>query len=248
MRNPNFAALFFYGLVAAIGAGLAEALYLYNAYYFFGFSGGQIAAVGLCVMVAPATAYWVAPRLGARLGKKGGAITGILLTVSFYPIPFVLLLLGWWPAIGSWSSLYIFAAITVIQVVCLMSGGVLLDSMMADVVEDSEVATNRRSEGLFYAARGFVAKAISAGGVLGAGTIVSLVGLDGIESVDMMTRELRVNLASMFLPLFCGLNLLALLVISRYRITRDSHSANLAALAGRRRDAESAAETGQIVR
>ncbi|MDE0367452.1 MAG: MFS transporter [Gammaproteobacteria bacterium] len=264
VRNPNFAALFFYGLVAAIGAGLAEALFLYNAYYFFGFSGVQIAAVGICVMVSPVTAYWVAPRLGARLGKKGGAITGILLTVSIYPVPFVLLLLGWWPAIGSWPSLFAFAAITVIQVVCLMSGGVLLDSMMADVVEDSEVATSRRSEGLFYAARGFVAKGISAGGVLGAGTIVSLVGLDGIDSVDLMTRELRVNLASMFLPLFCGLNLLALLIVSRYRITRDGHSANLAALArrkgaaepgadsgtaaGRGRDSEPGGETGRIVR
>ena len=110
--------------------------------------------------------------------------------------------------------------------------------MMADVVEDSEVAANRRSEGLFYAARGFVAKAISAGGVLGAGMIMSLVGLDGIDSVDMMTPELRVNLASMFLPLFCGLNLLALLVVSRYRITRDGHSANLAALARRKGGAE----------
>ena len=179
-------------------------------------------------------------------------------------MPFVLLLVGWWPAVGSWPSLYVFAAITVIQVVCLMSGGVLLDSMMADVVEDSEVATNRRSEGLFYAARGFVAKAISAGGVLGAGTIVSLVGLDGIDSVDLMTRDLRVNLASMFLPLFCGLNLLALLIVSRYRITRDGHSANLAALARRKgaaapgagsataagggRDSEPGGETGPVVR
>ena len=119
--------------------------------------------------------------------------------------------------------------------------------MMADVVEDSEVATNRRSEGLVYAARSFVAKAISAGGVLGAGTIVTLVGLDGIDSVDMMTRELRVNLASMFLPLFCGLNLAALVIVTRYRITRDGHSANLAALASRKRDAEPGAVAGQIV-
>ena len=114
-----------------------------------------------------------------------------------------------------------------------MIGGVLLDSMMADVVEDSEVDTSRRSEGLFYAARGFAAKAISAGGILGAGAVVSLVGLDGIESADMMTGELRERLAALFLPLFCGLNLVALTVLTRYRITRDDHAANLAALARR---------------
>ena len=248
VRNRNFAALFFYGLVAGIAAGLSAALFLYNTVYFFGFSGNQIAAVGIAVMVAPAIAYWAAPFLGAKLGKKRGAITGILITVSLYPVPYVLLLLGWWPALGSWISLYVFAAFSVAEVVCVMIGGVLLDSMMADVVEDSEIATKRRSEGLFYAARGFAAKAISAGGILGAGTIVSLVGLDGIESVDMMTSELRQDLASMFLPLFCGLNLIALYVVSRYRITRDDHAANLVALARRQRDSEPGAEAGRSVR
>ena len=235
LRNRNFAALFFYGLVAGIAVGLSAALYLYNSVYFFGFSGDQIAAVGIAVLVAPPIAYWAAPFLGSRLGKMRGAIAGILLTVSLYPVPYVLLLLGWWPALGSWPSLYIFAAFTTLEVVCVIVGGVLLDSMMADVVEDSEIATNRRSEGLFYAARAFAAKAISAGGILGAGAIVSLVGLDGIESVDLMTRELRVDLASFFLPMFCGLNLIALYVVSRYRITRDDHAANLAELAGRSR-------------
>ncbi len=247
VRNRNFAALFFYGLVAGIAAGLSAALYLYNTVYFFGFSGAQIATVGIVVMVAPAIAYFVAPVLGARLGKKRGAIAGILVTILLYPVPFLLLLIGWWPTLGSWVSLYVFAFVSALEVVCVMAGGVLLDSMMADVVEDSEIETKRRSEGLFYAARGFAAKAISAGGILGAGTIVSLVGLDGIESVDLMTHELRENLASMFLPLFCALNLAALVIVTRYRITRDGHSANLAALASRKRDAEPGAVAGQIV-
>ncbi len=237
LGNRNFAALFFYGLVAGIGAGLSAALYLYNTTYFFGFSGEQIAAVGVAVLVAPAIAYWAAPFLGGRFGKRRGAIVGILITVCLYPVPFVLLLLGWWPALGSWPSLSIFAAFTTLEVGCVIVGGVLLDSMMADVVEDSEIATNRRSEGLFYAARAFAAKAVSAGGILGAGAIVSLVGLDGIESVEAMTRELRVDLASMFLPAFCGLNLFALYVLSRYRITRAGHEANLAELAERGRAA-----------
>ena len=235
VRNRSFAALFFYGLVAGIAAGLSAALYLYNTVYFFGFSGEQIATMGICVFAAPTVAYFSAPILGARLGKKRGAIAAILLLIALYPIPYLLLLVGWWPGLGSWYSLFVVAAITVVEVACLMSGGVLFDSMMADVVEDSEMTTDRRSEGLFYAARGFAAKAVSAGGILGAGTIVSLVGLDGIESADTMTRELRIDLASLFLPLFCGLNLVALYIVSRYRITRDDHAANLAALTTRKR-------------
>ena len=88
------------------------------------------------------------------------------------------------------------------EVVGFIVGGVMLDSMMADVVEDSEVQTNRRSEGLFYAARSFAGKAVSALGIILAGSIVSLVGMDGIKSVVDMTDEMRVELASFFLPLY----------------------------------------------
>ena len=154
------------------------------------------------VLVSPAIAYWAAPYLGSRYGKRNAAIGAILVNITLYPIPYVLLLIGWWPELGSWLGLYIYTGFIVTEVVCGIIGGVLLDSMMADVVEDSEVTTERRSEGLFYAARGFAAKAISAGGIIGAGTIVSAVGLDGITSVEQVTREIRMDLAIYFLPLY----------------------------------------------
>jgi Na+/melibiose symporter-like transporter len=151
-----------------------------------------------------------------------------------YPMPYILLLTGNWPELGSWTSLYIYSGFIVMEVICGIIGGVLLDSMMADVVEDSELKTARRSEGLFYAARGFAAKAISAGGIIGAGSIVSIVGLDGITSVDDVTQEIRMNLATLFLPIYCGLYLLGLVIVSKYRITREDHDAHLAQLNARK--------------
>ena len=87
---------------------------------------------------------------------------------------------------------------------------------------------------MFYAARGFAAKSVSAGGIIGAGTIVSLVGLDGITSLELVTQEIRMNLALAFLPLYCALFLLGLLIVSRYRIDRQGHRENLESLAARR--------------
>ena len=159
----------------------------------------------------------------STLREEKAAIGAILVNIALYPMPYILLLMDYWPPLGSWASLYIYSLFIVVEVVCGIIGGVLLDSMMADVVEDSELKTNRRSEGLFYAARGFAAKAISAGGIVGAGTIVSLVGLDGVTSVDDVTREIRTDLASLFLPLYCGLYIVGLVIVSRYRITRDDH-------------------------
>ena len=161
------------------------------------------------------------------------AIGGILLNISLYPIPYILLLNGLWPEFGSWTSLYFYSVFIVAEVIFAIVGNVMLDSMMADVVEDSEMTTFRRSEGLFYAARSFAFKAISAGGIIGAGVIVSLVGLDDIRSVEQVTQEIRFNLAVFFLPLYCGLFVTGLYIVTRYKIDRTGHGENLVELAER---------------
>jgi Na+/melibiose symporter-like transporter len=209
------------------------ALYLYNTTYFFGFSGAQIAVTGICVFAAPVIAYAIIPDLGKRFGKKNAAIGAIFINVSLYPIPYILVLTGYFPPLGSWLGLYIYSAFIVLEVICSIIGNVLLDSMMADVVEDSEVSTTRRSEGLFFAARTFSLKAVSAGGIIGAGAIVSIVGLDGVTSLEMVTDQIRFDLAAFFLPLYCGLFMLGLLMVSLYRIDRNAHSDNLELLATR---------------
>ena len=234
VKNKNFAALFFFGLTVGIAGGLGTALYLYNTTYFFGFSGQQISVTAIGVLISPVIAYWAAPYLGKLFGKKRAAIYAILVNIMLYPMPYILLLTGNWPELGSWTSLYIYSGFIVMEVICGIIGGVLLYSMMADVVEDSELKTARRYEGLFYAARGFAAKAISAGGIVGAGSIVSIVGFDGITSVDDVTQEIRMNLATLFLPIYCGLYLLGLVIVSKYRITREDHDAHLAQLNARK--------------
>ena len=235
VRNPNFRALFLYAMLTGVATGLGTALYLYNTTYFFAFSGKQIAATGVVIFVAPLIGYGVAPALGRKLGKKRAAIAAILCLMALYPVPYLLVLSGYWPELGSWKSLWIYSGFILAEVVGAIVGNVLLDSMMADVVEDSEVSTTRRSEGLFYAARNFAFKAISAGGILFAGTIVSLVGLDDVNSVDQVTREIRVDLASFFLPLYSALYIAALYAVSRYGIDRSRHRSNLETLAQRDR-------------
>ena len=128
---------------------LGTALYLYNTTYFFGFTGAQISVTAIGVLISPLIAYWAAPYFGQRYGKKKAAIGAILVNIALYPMPYILLLMDYWPPLGSWASLYIYSLFIVVEVVCGIIGGVLLDSMMADVVEDSELKTNRRSEGSF---------------------------------------------------------------------------------------------------
>lgn len=240
LKNKNFAALFLYGLINGAAGGLSAALYIYNTRYFFGFSEKQIAVTGIAVFFAPLLTYMIVPSFSLLNHKKHAAIIALLILIILYPMPYLAYLVGFWPALGSWVAVYIFSAILIVEVSCIMTAGILMDSMMADVVEDSEVQTSRRSEGLFYSARGFGAKAISALGIIFAGLIVSAVGMEEFRSELDMTYEHRVNLVTFFIPLYCGLNLLALLVLGMYKIHREGHRQNLEKIAARKSSSEPA--------
>ena len=138
---------------------MSTALYLYNVTYFFAFDGPQIAFTGVCVFASPAIAYWLGPKLGAAIGKKWTAISALFAAILLYPIPYIMRLSGIWPETelyhlpffgGQLSltiNLIIYSLFVTAEVVGFIIGGVMLDSMMADIVEDSEVNTSRRSEG-----------------------------------------------------------------------------------------------------
>ena len=234
LRNRNFFVLFINGLLTGIAGGMFAALYLYNVTYFFGFSGAQVAITGIFVLVSPVFAVLLIPFFSNRYEKKNIAITAILGFIFLTPIPYVCYLVGFWPPSGSWSSLFIYSIFIMVDVVLLMINGTMLDSMTADVVEDSEINTARRSEGLFYASRGFANKAMGAGGVILAGLIVSIVGMESFQTSADMSDGHRLQLVLLAIPIYCTLHLLAISMFSLYKIGRDTHQTNLATLEERR--------------
>ena len=169
----------------------------------------------------------LAPAIGLRFGKKAAAIVMQVARVVLYPIPYICVLTGVWPEFGSVASIAIYTGFIFTEVVFGIISAVMLDSMMADVVEDSETHTNRRSEGLFFATRSFAGKFVSASGIIFAGVIVSAVGFDSITNVADFTDEHRFTQAVFFLPIYCTVCLSAVACILMYRIDRESHEANL---------------------
>jgi hypothetical protein len=41
---------------------------------------------------------------GSRFGKRNAAIGAVLVNIALYPVPYVLLLIGWWPELGNLDS------------------------------------------------------------------------------------------------------------------------------------------------
>ena len=102
--------------------------------------------------------------------------------------------------------------------------------MMADVVEDSAVDTTRRSEGVIFAARGFAGKMVSGLGILLAGVILSAVNLPRNAAPEDVDVQVLVDLVLYAAPGQIVLYTLALLMITRYRISRKKHSENVTQL------------------
>lgn len=233
LRNPNFLALFRFNLATGLYMGISNSLALYNLMLFFAFTPTQLGLMYMVLLLAPSVAFGWGPWVGRRLGKKRAAMLLMFVSNVIGPWPMVLQVLGLWPRLGGWDSCFGTTAFALVSMVCAVSGAMLIDSMTADVVEDSQVATGERSEGLFFATRTFALKSISAGGVAIAGVLVTATGLDEVRRPEDMTDEIRATLAACTVPTTLLLQALALFFMSRFNIDREQHSLNVSRINSR---------------
>ena len=97
-------------------------------------------------------------------------------------------------------------------------------------MEDAELRTGRRSEGLLLAANSLVRKAMQGLGTLGAGLILTIVDFpQGVERSEMPMQVL-LDMGWLVLALGIMFMLLTSATLLLYRSDRAAHEANLAAL------------------
>jgi Na+/melibiose symporter-like transporter len=108
-----------------------------------------------------------------------------------------------------------------------VAASILISSMIADVVEDSQVRTGRRSEGLFFAASAFTGKLVSAGGLFFAGLILGLIAFPIAARPGHVDPHILARLVWTYMPIYAGLALTAFGFLCFYDIDRHRHEENL---------------------
>ena len=104
---------------------------------------------------------------------------------------------------------------------------ILVASMIADVVEDSEVSTGRRSEGLFFAAASLVQKAVSGVGVFVSSLVLTLAHFPvGVRPAEIDPAILQ-RLITIYVPVLLALYGAGIGLMYLYGIDRRIHEANL---------------------
>ena len=238
LSNRSFLAILLSNFCSSTATGLAFSMNLYFYTYLWALSSAQIALFAIANLFAAALATVVANQASKRNKRNAGIVcfTAGILTAS---APLALRLLGWFPTNGSPVLFPLLLAFSVVGLSLAIGASILGSSMIADVVEDSQLKTGRRSEGLFFASNLFVQKAVSGLGIFLSSALLTLAHFPAHAGggAGVVPPEAVRHLAMLYLPTTVGLYLIAMLWLSGYRITRESHEANLKTLA----------ETGEAV-
>ena len=174
LANRSFLVLFISALFGAVASGISTSLSIYFTRHFWELTSTQIGYMQLPYFASAALALFLAPLVSRRLGKKRAAIIITTLSVLMSPLPFILRMLGWFPENHSAALYPTLIVFNSIEVMFIIASGTLIGAMIADVVEDSEVSTGRRSEGLFFAANSLAQKAVNGLGVIVAGQLLAV--------------------------------------------------------------------------
>ena len=241
LSNRSFLALFGAAFFSAMAAGLIAALNIYFNTFFWELDSNQISILALANFVSAAAALAIAPRLSIRFGKKPAAVGSAMAAGLFGQAPITLRLFGLFPANHSSALMPTLLVINTVVVTLYIIASILGSSMVADTVEDSEIKTGRRSEGLFFAANSFVQKSVSGAGIFASTVLLSLIGFPrGAKPGDVSPEVVR-NLGLIYIPAILLLYTATVAFLSAYRINRATHEANLERLARSRSAVEGSA-------
>lgn len=232
MSNRNFLVVSLSALFVGVGAGLSNGLNIYFQTYLWGMGSANLAFIVAGTMLGSLLALVFAPLLSRWYGKKRACATLMGLALATALTPISLRLLGIIPQ--SWNGTSELTAILLLDRTLYGAFGtaaaILTASMIADVVEESQLATGRRSEGLLLSADNVLQKVAGSVASIIPGFLLLWVGMPEKARPEALDPAIMTNLALLYLPATALFALMAIGAIMFYRLDRAGHEANLAKL------------------
>src|ERR1700733_988431 len=169
LSNRAFLILMASGLFFYMAVGLVFALNFYVNTYFWMLTSSQLSVIALATFISVLCAFLISPAISKWIGKKIGSVVMFMIGLVISMTPLVLRFAGMFPANFSPELMPALFAFTAVSGALTIGASILIVSMLADVVEASEVTTGRRSEGLFFAGSSLLQKVVSGFGLLASG-------------------------------------------------------------------------------
>lgn len=230
LRNPAFLTLMGAGVFAYANQGLNFATSTYMQTYVWEFPRWALAAWPGTLLVGVVMAFIITPVVSRRMGKKKAAAMAAALAVALGLMPYILRLAGLFPENGHPATLPLFLLLTTLATGFAVCPMMLTGSMLADVVEDSEMKTGHREEGLFFAGNLFMQKCVTGIGTFVAGTLITAVGFPENAVPGQVDAAVIDRLMLLFTVLTALFVTCAVLVFLRFPLGEDDHAQRVAKL------------------
>jgi GPH family glycoside/pentoside/hexuronide:cation symporter len=229
--NRSFLFLTLSGLATSMANGLSASMNLYFNTFFWGFSSHQIANLATGVIVSAFLALFSAPLLSRRFGKRTSAMGLIVLSTGISLTPMLLRLAGLLPPNHTPALFVIVFCQSIVSTALFIAATTLVSAMIADVVEDGELKTGRRAEGLFFSASSLINKAVSGVGIFAASMILGAIHFPAGAKPDHVAPTVIAHMALVYAPIILALYGVGLILMFGYKITRASHAETVRLLA-----------------
>lgn len=216
---------------AFVSQGITFALSNYLYIFVWKFSAGAFALYPFVLMLSIVATFLLVTPLVARFGKKAVVIGGGLIGMFFWTTPFALKLAGYWPETGTTLSTGLVFASSFLSNCTSVMAVLAAQSMVADLVEASEVKTGKRAEGVFSAGWFFVQKCGVGIGILLSGLIIHWSGLPAKADPALVAPVVVENIMSFYAATVFILAIICAFVFRHFPIGRADHDERLRQLA-----------------
>jgi Na+/melibiose symporter-like transporter len=224
LKQHSFRILFISVLVFNTLAGVIATLLVYVATYVFDFRPEQLAGLASSVLVGIIFASQVAQRLARRFDKKNALALCVITGGLFAFSPQFFYFSGLLEHMTSSAKFALVFTVNGISQIFFIAYIILLDSMLSDVIDERELLSGQREEGLFFAARSFATKASYGLGSFFAGVGLDIIRFPRTATPDNVPPEAVLSLAVLSGPVLFVLFAATVVVSSRFPLTAERHA------------------------
>ena len=235
LKNRSFRAVFLGLLLSSLVLGVELVFYPYIGIHFWGFKTEQLFYLAWVGFIAFPISFFLTPIVTRWLDKRLTVMLALLAAILALNVPICLRLLGvpWFPDNESPWIFAFFITYASISALVAPIRNATTDSMLADVVDEHDLDTGIRREGVVYAVRAFSIKATNAFGMMLGGALLSAIEFPTNVTRGELSAELTWQLGFIVGPATSIFSLAAILFYLDYRINNRRHREIVAALAGR---------------
>ena len=175
LRNKNYQALLLGVIFMGMSSGTNDALTSHVVNYYWQFTAKEYSYYGIASGVGFGLAFVLSPMLTRRYGKRNLLLVGVASKGIFVGVPVWLHMAGVFPDPGSPALLpcillcvlgyYVTQAVLLVTII----------SALADIADEVYLETEKRQEGVVYAARSLFGKCATGFGLFAAGLMLTLI-------------------------------------------------------------------------